>query len=211
MATVQDLIDELDDHGFSDTSSARKVSIINDVANDINSRNPWKYLRASASLSIVSGNDTPSTPATMRQVIGITIPSISGILLPEDLRGIRKTYRGDTTAAQPTSYYFVGNTLKIYPVPDANYTATIDYVQNQATLTSSSVEADILLPARHHRCIVLGSLAKLYAMEDDTDLSPLFENQYESRILTMTEDLTAEQYDRPSRVLDVYQEYDWWA
>lgn len=211
MATVQALIDELDDHGFSDTGITRKLSIINDVMDDINSRNPWKHLRASGTLNLVSGNDTPTTPTNMRQVLGITIPSVQGILMPEDLRGIRKTYRGDTTPAQPTRYYFVGNTLKVYPVPDANYTATIDYVQNQTDVVQGDAEAVILLPPRHHRCIVLGALAKLYAMEDDTDLSPLFENQYETRILTMTEDLSAEQYDRPNRMVDVYQEYDWWA
>lgn len=211
MATVSDMLSELDDHGFEDTGQTRKVSILNDVANDVNSRNPWKFLRAETTLTLTAGDDSPTMPADYRQALGITLPDVQVTLIPDDVRAIRKTYRGDTVPAQPFMYYFVGETLRVYPVPDQTYNAVLDYVRNQPLLTGSSVEADILLPPRHHRVLVLGALSRLYAMEDDTELSSLFGNQFEARILTMTEDLTAEQYDRPMRVIDVYDEYDWWA
>lgn len=202
MSAVADLISELDDHGFADTLASRKVSVINDVANDVNSRQAWRYLQATTTITLDSV--TPTMPADFRAVISLVIPSTGTILRPEDIRGVRKSYPSSANSTVPFLYYFVGSALSVYPTPDGAYPATLDYYRNQAVLTENSLEGEILLPPRHHRVLVLGALSKLYSMEDDAELAVLFDNQFEARIARMAEDLDMAQFDRPMQVVDVY-------
>lgn len=211
MSAVTDIIAELDDHGFQDTSTTRKLAIINDVAHDINSREAWSYLEANAQVPLTAGDNTPTAPANFNKALSFTIPSQGIVLQPERLDVLAKTYTDLSARGTPTYYYFVGNELRVFWTPDASYTAEMNYVRIQPTLTAVSIETDILLPARHHRVLVLGSLARLYAMEDDPELAALFDGQYERRITQMTEDLIVRQYDRPERVYDVWADDDMWG
>lgn len=213
---VSDIISELNDHGFEDTSDTRKIALINDVIWDINSRNPWRFLRSEATVDFVQGNDSVTLPSDFRAAVSLVIPPTNGqpgaVLTPDEEEGVRKTYMLDGRTGTPTYYYFVGEALmRLYPTPDMNYTATLDYLRNQVAVSDSTLEAAILLPARHHRAITLGVLSRLYAMEDDTELAAMFEQQFEQRIETMMEDIDRQQFDRPKKVTDVHDDYEFWG
>lgn len=203
--TVQDIIDELNDHGFTDTSTARKVALINDTVWDICSREPWPFLEESIDLTFDGSSAIPTNwPTDFRAALVLVDPSNGSLLEPKRLDALEKESAEDIdTVDTPTAYYFVGNQLRLFPVPNDGTTIRMRYLRLHPTLTSSSGAADILIPAQHHRAISLGALYKLYDMEDDFDISQRFQGEYESRLASMRSELWMRQYDRPDRIFDV--------
>jgi hypothetical protein len=205
---MSDLIEVLDDHGFADTAEARKVETLNDTYFDVCSRDPWPFLEASASVSLTAGDDTPTLPTDFRAALVFIIPARAIVLQPERLDTIAKNRAGVITQqGLPYYYYFVGSELRIAPVPDTSDTATLFYLKNPTELTAASAESAILIPPRHHRVLALGAISRLYAMEDDPELSALFGQQFENRIATMRNDTWQRQFDRPDRVIDVGEDF----
>lgn len=211
MSTVADITSELDDHGFADTLTTRKVAIINDVVADVCSREPWPFLVKNLTLTF-SGNAYASNwPADFRQVDegGITDPSTGAIIQWERRGTLKKRFANSlNTPGTPSWYYFLARRAQFLPVPLSGYTLDMDYLAQHPTLLSTSIETDILIPANHHRVLVLGALLRLYSMEDDPENAALFGQQYEGRISTMREELSRLQYDRPDRIIVLQDDWD---
>lgn len=200
------MISELDDHGFADTGESRKVAVINDTLWDIESRHPWPFLETEdTAFSLTADDNAPTLPTGFSKMLSFTIPDLALVLQPMRLDTATKSLAGkEDETGIPYLYYFVGSELRIWKTPSETFTAKIRYLQTQTELTAASVETDILLPARHHRLAVLGSLYKLYTMEDDPELARAFLDQYETRLELIREDLFKRQYDRPDRIADVW-------
>lgn len=217
MADVSALISELDDHGFGDTPTTRKVGVINDTIADVCSREPWPFLEKELTLTFNGSTSVPSnTPADFSKAVGLHDPSTGAAVSWERWEVIRKRYANQLTTlglGAPINYYFVGGQLKVYPIPASSQTLDLDYVCFHPTVAQGSLETSILIPARHSRVIVLGSLYKLYSMEDDPELSAVFSAEYEHRISIMREDLIRVQYDTPDRIFvqdpDDYDDYSY--
>jgi hypothetical protein len=204
---VSEILTEIDDHGFSDISTTRKVNLINDTVWEIDSILPWKYLETTSDVNTVAGTASLSV-SNLRAILSMTIPAQNSIIVPQRLEEVTKRYSDvDTYQGTPAIYYFIDEQVRLYPVPDAIYAVKVRYIRRQAELTSGSVEADILLPAQHHRQLVLGALVRLFASEDDIRMSAYFQQQFDRRLARMIEDLEMKQYDRTDRVIDVF-EYD---
>lgn len=202
MSDVADIIDELDDHGFEDTSTDRKLVAINDTVTDFCSREPWPFLEGNLALAFTGSAYPSNWPADFSKVLSIIDTSTGTTLTPERAEVIRRSYATSlATVGAPSLYYFKAARANFLPVPASGYASLdMDYLRSHPVLTETSLEAAILIPARHHRVITLGSLYKLYAMEDDPELSALFEEQYENKISRLREDLSRLQYDRPDRI-----------
>lgn len=210
---VSEILSELVDHGFEDTSTTRKVALINDTLWDIESRDIWPWLEKTNTLDFTGGNPVPSNlPADFKSVIWI-FDNINGYTIwPERLSTIRDRYGNQLNqAGDPVYYYFVGNELRFYPVPPASSSRyQLDYYATQNEVTETTVEANILMPKRHHRAIVLGALWRLYKMEDDPENGGQFQADYESKIALMHEDLFRRQHQRADHifVIDEDDEYN---
>lgn len=205
MASVQDWIDELNDHGFTDTSITRKVALINDTIWDICSREPWPFLEKSATLNFDGASPVPTNqPGDFRAVLSLVRSDTGDPLDPERYDVMQRKY-GQTLlqSGQPVAYYFLKNKLNIYFVPSSSQTLTLEYLCNHAAVSQSSVEADVLIPAQHHRAVLLGTLYKLYDMDDDFDIGASFQAQYEDRIDKMRNQLWQVQFDRPDRIYGI--------
>jgi len=57
---VSEIIDDLEDHGFEDTSEARKLAALNDTLWDVTGREPWPFLEKSVALSFNGSSSTPT-------------------------------------------------------------------------------------------------------------------------------------------------------
>lgn len=205
MSSVQELIDEFNDHGFTDTSITRKVSLINDTIWDICSREPWPFLEKTATLNFDGTSPNPTNqPSDFKAVLALKRDDNGDPLDPERYDVMQRKYGQTLTqSGQPVAYYFLGNKINIYFVPDSGTTLTLEYLAQHPVLSQGSVEADILLPPQHHRVIALGSLYKLYDMDDDFDIGASFQQQYEDRIMKMRSELWVRQYDRPDRIYGI--------
>lgn len=207
---VSDIISALDDHGFDDRSTSRKMEVINDSYLDVLSRQPWPFLEAaSTSVTINSSTGQITSPTDIHKILMLVDYTNSIKLDPERFEFLTKQF-GQLTSGNdnPLYYYPIGSSFYVYPVPSSSATYHIYYLKAPSDLTSSSVEADILLPRKHHRLLVLGAASKLHAMDDDLDLSEKFAAQFEARIFNMQEDIWMRQYDRPERIYNAGSDFE---
>ena len=211
MASVNDLIQDLNDHGFTDTGTPRKVALINDTIADIAARKPWPFLVKSLDLTFDGSSAVPTNfPDDFRAALSLINPDGGRIIVPERLHTVEKVWGTEVTeSGEAFLYYFVGTQLNVVRIPSASTTLRLRYFHVPAEVTDSSDEADIIIPRQHHRAITLGVLQKLYDMEDDPELAVRFEQHYEARIQRMEHELMMQQYDRPQVVHVIDEDDDW--
>lgn len=202
---------EIQEHGFTDTSTARLNALINDAYYDVCSRYPWPFLEAETTVTLTTGSSTPaSAPAALRSVLALVDDSsnVGSPLLPERWDVLAKRFAGSLTVnGQPQYYYFVGDVLRTFPPSDGAHTLTLKYLQYPVALANDTDQP--IVPDRHRRVIVLGALVGAYRMEDDPELAAVFEQQFEKRIQMMVEDVTRKQYDRSARTYILNDDDEW--
>lgn len=202
--TIAEMVTELNEHGFEDTSSVRKLAILNDTIWDICSREAWPFLESSLELTFDGSSPVPSNfPADFSKALSLTDAATGNVIRWERWEVVAKTYPSSIESpglGYAQAYYFRNNQLRVFPLPASNMTLDLNYVKWPAELALDAAEGDIVIPARHHRSIILGALYKLYAMEDDPELSSLFKAEYESRVSMMRDDLIREQFDLADRI-----------
>lgn len=214
---VSDMLAEITDAGYGDVSTTRQVAYINDTVWDITFREKWPFREKNIGLLFNGTSPTPTNwPSDFSQVIWIYDTSLGDAIWPERVETIRDRYASNLVSTTNNNllfaYYFVGKTPFFFPTPvNDNGTSRyyMDYVAKQPTLTSTSVEADILLPYEFHRAIVVGTLYKLALLFDDTDVAPMYQAEYENKIQQMREELLRRQYQRPDQIY-VTDESDEW-
>lgn len=206
MSSVSDILSELSDHGFTDTGTPRKVAAINDTIQDICSREAWPFLEKTITLAFGGSSPVASNfPTDFRAALKLT-DTTTGRTLSwarlDDFDESVATTAAQATAGSPTTYYFIGSALYVWPVPPATTTLRLRYLSIPADVTESTDDATLstIIPRRHHRVITLGALWKLYDMEDDPDLAARFEGHFENRMSTMRNDLWRLQYDATDQV-----------
>jgi hypothetical protein len=198
---VADMISDIDDHGFEDSSEERKLAVLNDVYQDVLSREAWPFLEKldrDTNLTL-TGDDSDQLEASeiIRAVLMLRV--LSRALEPIRLDTFLEAYghRADQTGA-PWFYYFVGNELHLWPIPATLPDGTtLAYIRGAEDLEADTVEEDILLPREYHRDILVnGALYKLYALEDDAELASGFQRYFEEAIQRMRELAWKKQYQR---------------
>lgn len=214
---VSEMLTTLIAHGY-DTSiaDAEKLLAINDTVWDIESREPWPFLEKSANLNFNGSSPAPSNmPADFKAVVWLQDLRNGVPIWPQRVETIRQNFTSTTVpVSDPQNFYFVGQELRLWPTPPSDSTGRylMDYLAFQTELTAVSTETAILIPPRYHRVILLGTISRLSAMEDDEDIANYFGNQFEQRLQQMRYDLFKKQYMQADRVFvvdqdDTYENY----
>ncbi|MGE5595458.1 MAG: hypothetical protein ACM3S1_05420, partial [Hyphomicrobiales bacterium] len=202
--TVQDILDALSDYGFTDTTTTRKLEKINATLYDITSREPWPFMEQSLDLNFDGTNAKPSNlPTDFQSVLDIVDLSTGVKLQPLRLQEADAGLNLQLTAGgTPMYYYFLGNELRVSPIPSAGTgTHRMRYIRIHPAVTQTDPESAILVPKQHHEVVLFGTLVKLYDLEDDTDLSVRFQQLYEKKYNDMRGAVWMRQYDRPDHIV----------
>lgn len=182
---VQAIFSDLDDHGFDDTSPERKLAVVNDTYYDVCDREAWRFLEASVDLEFDGTTGVPTNwPLDFRTLLAIFRTAdgtkLQHIRQDDFIAGYASNL---TFQGSPLLYYFEGEQLNAYPIPAATDVVRMKYVKQPDELTETTVEADILLPKRYHRGVLVnGALYKLYLMEDDAELATSFKGLYDEAV-----------------------------
>lgn len=215
--TVPEILALIDSNGFADTSTVDKMSLLNQTYYDVCGREEWPFLEAvnSSLATTVSQATISSIPANIREIEAVVNTSTGRTLTPERYDILLKSYSSTfTQTGEPRYYAFIAHTLQLFPLPDAAYNLTLVYLVYPTPLLSTDVEATILVPPRHHQALVEGTLAKLYKLEDDMELSMASNAEFEKVIMTMKDDLfrrtSADRADR-IYVVDEWDDLDGWG
>ncbi len=195
---VAEMLEEIDDHGFTDTDSDRKLSMLNDAMYDAASRDSWPFMEETVTLTFSGSSAVPSNlPADFERPVSLVRTDDRVKLTPVRYEVVDSWNADLTQAGQALYYYLLGDQLNVWPVPGASDTIRMRYIKTPAALTAGTLSAAVDWPLRHHRVIVLGALFKLYDMEDDPELAVRFQQQFEQRIQQMAGDVFSRQLDRP--------------
>ena len=207
--TIDEMFAELDLYGFDDFENTQKLLLLNEAYLDIVTREPWPFLERLINVNQQALQDEVVIPDDdLGAVLSIVDMTFRLPLTPERADVIEKNYLVNSDTNQPTKYYFIGNKIYLWPIPRQNSTLRVLYVREPTSLTEDTLEADILIPKRHHSIIVYGALVKAYLVNDDPQ-SAVFQNMYETRYQQMRNDLWMKQYDRPDRIHVITESYDW--
>lgn len=215
---VSEMLSYIDNSGFSELPTTEKENAINFAIWDIESREQWPFLEKSTTLNFDGSNPNPTNmPADFKSVIWLYDLQNGVSLWPERLGVIRDRFGKDINKqGDPVYYYFLGNELRLYPMPPSSTGRfRLDYYATQPKVNSNTPEASILIPPRHHEVIILGALWRLWKREDDPEQGFLFHQDYENRIQLMTNDLIRRQYQQPDRIYMLSDDNDdyssnWW-
>lgn len=201
MSDVAQMMEELDDHGFTDTSPERKVAMLNDALYDAASREHWPHLETSITLTFDGLVDAPTNfPANFREAM-VLIDTASGNKLEWVRLDVIEGAGYDLTqTGPPEQYYFIGDELHVWPVPPASSTVRMRYRRIPTAMEDDTLSAAVDWPVQHHRVLVLGALQRLYDMEDDPELAVRYEGKYEQRLATTAQEAFSRQTDRTDRI-----------
>lgn len=200
------MISELDDHGFADVSDVRKLAVIQDTIWQIEGIKPWPFLVTTWQLNFDGTNPFPSNWSSL------TPPFRASLRMRDMTTGARlgavrveeaddRIGTNTINAADPMFYYFVGTQLNVWPIPPAGRVVQLRGTQWSQPINDGTLESQILIPKYFHRgLIVNGALQRLYAMEDDTELAPVFQSYQSAAMDLATEVLFTQQYDRGDHV-----------
>jgi hypothetical protein len=205
---VSAMIAEIQEHGFEDMSSARIVAAINDAYHDVSSRIDWPWMRTVYTDYSVSGNTNLTLSGSWKKIHKMICLTTKTIIPYReyyeliDENGVINS--ASITNGEPTNYYIWDDTIKFWPPPDAVRQYSVWATIDTTDLTSSSVTADIAIPAKHHRVLVLGALKNLYPLNDDLGAAQYFEQQFEKRIQWMIEEAFDKQGETEKFIVDSY-------
>lgn len=198
---VSEMLTDLGDHGFTDTSTTTKVRMLQDTIWEMEGLRPWPFLETNVTLAF-SGSSGLATnfPAEFKTALKLKDVQRNAALDPVSEADLEDAGYDLSLVGTPRVYYPVGDKLHLWPIPPASTTVRMRYLRSSTAITSGTVSASILIPTRHHRTIVLGALVRLYDMEDDPELAARFQLHYEQRLDRMVDDLFRKQLDRPDFV-----------
>jgi len=206
--TIDQMFTEMDLYGFEDFDDDAKLILINEAYFDIVTREAWPFMEGLVTIAQPSADDTLNVPTNFQAVLSLVDTDNNIVLEPERNDVIEKNIRLNADSGSPNKYYFVGETLYLYPSDNTGTTYRLYYIKAPSTLTVDSVVADILIPARHHSIIVYGALVKAFLVNDDPQAA-VFQNMFESRYQQMRNDVWMRQYDRPERIHVITDSHDW--
>ena len=206
--TIDEMFTEMDLYGFEDFDDDAKLILINEAYFDIVTREAWPFMEGLTSITQPANDDALNVPTNFQAVLSLVDSTNNIVLEPERNDVIEKNIRIGLDSGNPTKYYFVGDTLYLYPSDNTGTTYRLYYIKSPSVLTTSSLPADILIPVRHHSIIVYGALVKAFLVNDDPQAA-VFQNMFESRYMQMRNDVWMRQYDRPERIHVITDSHDW--
>jgi hypothetical protein len=205
MGRMDILIDDMEDYGFDDIKRASLARLIDDAHKELCLREPWPFLERelsftqAANTAVVNPAGFSSTP--LGKVLGFVNLTDKIVLTPLRTEAQLKDYVFSLDeSGLPTDYYFVGDTLKVYPVSSAECSLRIRYLTQPATLTTSSADSAFLWPERHDAVLLYAALSKAYYINDDPQGAAM-QQVMEARLQIARDDLWMKQYDRTDRMI----------
>ncbi len=215
MATVNVITAEADDYGFSHLSSARKISLLNQAYQRINSYEAWPYLQALDS-TVDYTDETVTSPTNFLRVLAAhTDVATAGSRSPIEYAPLAQLeamrYSDLSATSVQARYYFYqqdpensSTVMGLWPGLGSGISGTFHcrYIRRAPDLASGGAESTILLPARHHALLRYRYLFELFLLEKDVNMSEHFRSLGEEAWQVAKRDLLEESYDPDFIVFD---------
>lgn len=172
---VNDMVTEIQAHGFDDVLAARIIPLLDLEHKRICATAAWPFTEATSTWTpnVVAVNVTvPGAPSPIQFVRYAELPQYSQALSYVRRDILRKTYGGGLTTVTdlPKNYYIFNEEFFVwpnFPIGTTTVQVTLDYHMKPATLAAGGAEATILLPPEFHGILMDRVLARLSRSEGD--------------------------------------------
>lgn len=171
----------------SSFSTSKIKEFINDTQRDVFNEFTLRQMETTQSYTLTADDSDITTgaglPSNFVQPVSLTNTYLSNEkrIVPITVSQLDLNYPDPTdTTAHPTGapsfWYVYGNTIRVYPTPDAAYTVNLRYLREPTTL---SADADVPeIPSEFEEILVYGPLYRIWEEKDRLDKAAIFENKY---------------------------------
>lgn len=185
LATIADKVRyRIKDTGYSPTIIR---NFINDTQNDVFNEYRLRFMETTQDYTLAAGvsdiTNGSGLPTNFVQAIDVTLTSsgLEKILPYKNVKEIDFTYPDPTdTTVNPSNipnyWYLYGNTIRLYPAPNAAYTATLRYYKRPTELDEDADVPEI--PTEFQELLVLGASYRILQTKDNYDQAAVLENKY---------------------------------
>ena len=200
MSRIDTLIDTMEDYGFDDLSRSTLARLIDDAHKELCLREAWPFLEKQETITQAANDNSLSTTAALGKVLSMVNTSDEIVLSPLRTDSQMKDFAYDLDETGiPSYYYFIGESLFLYPTPETAKTIRIRFLTQPTTLTEASLDGDFLWPERHDSVLLYSALSKGYYINDDPQGAAM-QQVMDARLQVARDDLWMRQYDRTDRV-----------
>lgn len=160
---------------------------LNDTQNDVFNEYRLPFMETTQGYTlttnvsdITNGSGLPSNYVQGISLV-LTTSGKEKILTYRDIREVDVLYTDpdDTTrhaAAVPNDWYYYAETIRVFPVPDSAYTATLRYYKKPTLLSD---DADVPeLPSEFEELLVVGAACRVLQVKGNYDQAGVLENKY---------------------------------
>lgn len=208
------IVSDVQNHGFTDISSADILLALNQVYQDLCSIESWPFLEKTLTTTFSITNPQFASATDIKQILSL-VNTVQGYeLVPMRSDDFFKQYSNVLSlVGMPVLYHQPsvnatapnGWSVSCWPIPQAATACQLRYLYIPPDLTAPDTP---VLPARFHRILTWGTLVSIYQMEDDSDSSIRFQGLYDRMLARMRDDLWSRQFDLNDSILDVTNDSD---
>lgn len=198
---MTELLDTMEDYGFDDIERTTLARLVDDAHKELCLREPWPFLERQETISQSASDNTVSTTSTLGKILAFVNKTDNVILEPlrTDSQLKDYVYQLDDTGT-PTHYYFIADTLYLWPTPDSAKSLRIRYLTEPGTLNKDSDDSAFLWPSKHDSVLLYAALSKAYFINDDPQ-GAMMQQVMDARFQIARNDLWMKQFDRPDRMV----------
>jgi len=201
---VSDMLSVLNDHGFTDESSIRKVEALQTAIWEVEGLHPWPWLETSANLAFDGTTGVPTNWSSLNHRATLRVRDLTNNarVRPIALEAWEDQYASLDDSGLPQLYYFEGMNMHVWPTPAVGTVIRCRFMQWSPPIDDTTLESAILVPKYFHKGLVCnGALSALYDMEDDSDLAVRFDTRRDKAVALALEALYKRQYDAPDAIV----------
>lgn len=160
------------------------------------------YVLTASNSDITSGSGLPSNYVQALDIF-ITTANKEKVLTYRDIREIDGLYTDPTdttrhTTTIPDLWYYFGETIRVFPVPDDAYTATLRYYKKPTALSADADVPD--LPSEFEELLVVGAAYRVMQVKDNYDQAGIHQNKYDELLQKLVVRYSQPQVGEPTRI-----------
>lgn len=192
------------DTGYSPEET---LNYLNDVQNDVFNEFRLPFMETTQDFTLAVGvadiADGAGLPDNYVQAIDLLLTTIGKekVLAPRDIREIDALYPDYENStlypnSTPSDWYNYAQTIKVFPKPDAAYTATLRYYKKPTTLTFDDGMVPEL-PSEFEELLVVGAAYRILQVKDNYDQAGVLQNKYDEILKKLVAKYSQSQVGQP--------------
>ena len=203
-AELKDFVYDILDIDTDDLPSSLVYKYLKDgFQRVINMERRWPFLESTYSLSTVANQRDYAVSAIgsgdLREVVSIVDTSSSGNRLSlMSIDEAEAVWHGSfDTASRPLFFTEWGETIKLYPKPNAVYVLTVRGYRkpNYAPFTTTTLEVDC--DERLHLAIAYYAISQAYKRQEDNEMASIYKQSFEEAVALARKDMMRASGHRP--------------